>query len=171
MSTKIWFLNVGTIVPDNSKRRVWKACKKHGFVSAGQTPKDVTYICKLRRRDIICLYESTTGYLAIGKVMRPAVPVRRFKLEDGSTLHGKEFVNMGDDSDKGLFKNEFDERLCEYVAKIEWIKIADTPLYMNKDEEGFFAPRNTVKEIELESTMERLEEHFGIRFSDLIEQV
>jgi|GEM_PF-2168204 len=168
MSTqKIWFVNVGTIVPDDSKRRVWAACEKHGFVSTGQTPKDVTYICKLRREEIICLYESAIGYLAIGKVLRPAIPIRQFKLEDGSTLHNKEFVNMGDESDRGLFKNEYDERICEYVSKIKWIKIAYSPLYMRKQEVGFFAPRNTVKEIESIQTLKRLEKHFHIRFSDL----
>lgn len=165
---KIYFVNAGTIVPDKSNRRVLKACLLHGFVSAGQTPKDVTYICKLSVGDIVCLYESTVGYWAIGKVIRRAIPILQFRLQDKGTLHNREFVNMGNDIDKGLFKNAYDERICEYVVKVEWLRLGVKPLFIHQNEEGFFAPINTVFEINADATINRLSNYFEINLHDIV---
>ncbi|HRD58239.1 MAG TPA: hypothetical protein PK504_09335 [Ferruginibacter sp.] len=74
---------------------------------------------------------------------------------------------MGNDIDKGLFKNAYDERICEYVVKVEWLRLGVKPLFIHQNEEGFFAPINTVFEINADATINRLSNYFEINLHDI----
>lgn len=82
----IWFFNNGANVPNGDQSRNWEACKKYGFISAGQTKKDYTYARKPKTHDILCIYQSERGYVGIGIVERPAIPIRQFLLGNGTSL-------------------------------------------------------------------------------------
>ncbi len=160
----LWFANLGTVVPSGTTRRRWTACKEYGFISAGQTPLDVRYISKLIPADIICAYENGTGYKAIGKVLKKAIPILQFKLDNGKTLHNLPYINMGDANDRGLFQNDKDITKCEYVAKIFWYDLTPNSLWIPKGGKGFYAPRNTVAELKYKETKEEIEKHFKVKF-------
>jgi len=161
---KLWFANLGTVVPSGSTRRRWKACKEYGFISAGQTPLDVKYICKLSVDEVICAYENGTGFKAIGLVKERAMPILQFKLDNGKTLHNLPYINMGDNNDRGLFRNANDLTKCEYVARVHWYDLNPNPLWLPKGSKGFYAPRNTVADLKYKDTKERIERHFKIKF-------
>jgi hypothetical protein len=161
----LWFMNLGTVVPSGNTRRKWNACKEYGFVSAGQTTLDVRYISKLQPEDIICAYESKTGYRAIGRILKRAVPILKFTLNDGRTLHNLPYINMGDRNDRGLFQYDYDDTKCEYIASVHWFDITSNPLWIPKGGPGYYAPRNTVAELKYRETRVALENHFKLKFT------
>jgi len=162
----LWFFNIGTIVPSKNTRRQWNACREYGFVSAGQTSRDVQYACRLKRDDIICAYESGTGYIAIGQVQEKAIPILQFRLDDGRTLHNLPYINMGDKFDKGLFENANDINKCEYVAKVKWFDTSYLPLWIPKGSYGYYAPRNTTADLKhKDDTIKVIEQHFKVKFA------
>jgi hypothetical protein len=161
---KIWFANLGIVVPSQTTRRRWIACKEYGFISAGQTHLDVGYISKLAPKDIICAYESKAGFKAIGRVLEKAIPILQFKLDNGKSLRNLPHVNMGNIKDRGLFQNEGDMTKCEYVAKIFWYDLISNSLWIPKGRIGFYAPRNTVAELKYQETKEAIEKHFKVKF-------
>ena len=139
----LWCFNVGTVVPSGTKLRQWKACREYGFVSAGQTELDVLYAKKLKAKDVICAYESGTGFIAIGKVLKYPLPITQFKLPGQRTLRNLPYVNMGTINDHGLFENEGNDKICEHLALIQWYELTAEPLKINKKDYGYYAPRNT----------------------------
>lgn len=161
----IWFFNNGQTVPSGDNSRNWEACKTYGFVSAGQTQKDYTYARKPRTNDILCIYQSNVGYVGIGIVSRPALPINQFLLDDGKSLRNRPGIVMGDRRNHGLFHLEDDPVLCEQVIKVEWKVIDKEPLWIGKNEDGFFAPRATCKSLNEQSpTLKKIQEHFKVIF-------
>lgn len=161
----IWFFNNGQTVPAGDESRNWDACKTYGFISAGQTRKDYTYARKPRTNDILCVYQSQLGFVGIGLVSKPAIPINQFFLDDGKSLRNRPGIIMGDRRNHGLFHFEEDPILCEQVIKIDWKIIDIIPLRMKKEEDGFFAPINTCMPLYNESaTLKRLQVHFDATF-------
>ncbi|RYE55219.1 MAG: hypothetical protein EOP48_10665 [Sphingobacteriales bacterium] len=161
----IWFFNNGQTVPTGDESRNWNACKSYGFISAGQTKKDYTYARKPKTHDILCVYQSKVGYIGIGVVEKPALPINQFYLEDGKSLRNRPGIIMGDRRNHGLFHLEEDPILCEQVLRIEWKEVDKNPLWMEDDEPGFFARINTCFLLNNEpATLKRLQNHFDIIF-------
>ena len=164
INEKIWFANLGTIIRGKPDRRNWNACKEYGFISAGQTPKDVAYICKLGIGDVICAYESGSGYKTVGLIKEAAVPILQFRLEDGSTLHNLPYIDMNGDNDGGLFRNAENDAVCEYLAKVQWYDLNPNSLWIPKGGKGYYAPRNTIAKMDNDETIQAIERHFNIKF-------
>ena len=159
-----WFVNAGTVVPSGSQHRNWKACREYHFITAGQRSHFRDEILHLAPEDIICAYESGTGYLGIGKVLRGAVIVSEFRYK-GKTLHGLPFIKHSDPICKdGLFTNEFDEENAEYCAKVQWYNINPNPLWIPRDNNAFYAPVNTVAIMYRDATIRALQKHFDVFF-------
>ena len=147
----IWFFNTGSDVPNYDLSRNWEACKVYGFISAGQTKKDYKYARKPKTGDILCCYESKTGYVGIGIVEKPALPISQFKLQDGKSLRNRKFIVMGDRRNHGLFHKEEDPILSEQVIKVCWKEISRPPLKLKIEDYGFYAPINTCMPLNLQT--------------------
>jgi hypothetical protein len=161
----IWFFNNGQNVPDGDLSRNWEACKIYGFISAGQTKKDYTYARKPKTNDILCVYQSKIGFVGIGTVRRTAVPIRQFLYDDENSLRDKPGIIMGDRRNHGLFHLEEDPILCEQVLKVDWKVIDKNPLWMSKNEEGYFSQIATCVSLNSEhSTLLRIQSHFEVTF-------
>ena len=161
----IWFFNNGQKVPSGDKSRSWVACMRYGFISAGQTKKDYTYARKPKTKDILCIYQGKVGFVGIGLVQETAVPINYFKLDDGKSLRNREGIIMGDTKNHGLFHLNTDPVLCEQVIKVDWKEINKSPLWMGKEEDGYFAKRPTCLSLNSETdTLRRLQDHFNVKF-------
>ncbi len=161
----IWFFNTGSVVPDGDRSRNWEACKIYGFVSAGQTKKDCTYARKPKTKDILCCYESGMGYVGIGVVERPALPINQFKLADGKSLRNLPNIIMGGRRANGLFNKEEDPILCEQVLKVSWKVIDKTYLNLGRNDYGFYAPINTCMPLNDKcATLKVLQKYFKVEF-------
>ncbi|HMO61231.1 MAG TPA: hypothetical protein PKC39_01255 [Ferruginibacter sp.] len=116
---RLMFLNTGVFIYGYPNRRTWESNVAYGFVSAGQNPNSSKSLKKLRPGDIVCAYISREGFVGIGTIIDPAVPIGDF-LYDGNNLAGLMHINM--DPDDGLFANEGEPEFQEYAVRIRWIK-------------------------------------------------
>ena len=160
-----WFVNAGTVVPSGAQHRNWKACREYNFISAGQGKHFRDEILKLERDDIICVYESGTGYLGIGKILKKAVKVSEF-LYKGKTLHGLPYIKHTDPLCKnGLFTNELDDGDADYCAKVNWYNVNPNPLWIPRENEAYYAPLNTVAIMFRDATIKRLQTYYDVFFN------
>jgi hypothetical protein len=97
------------------------------------------------------------GYVGVGTVKEPAVPVRDFKVivngRDAPVLEAPlKAPQMGENTDN--------VDLCEYLVRVEWIKaVPRTEAYWEK---GLFALQHTACRLTSSFTIERLSQHFGL---------
>ena len=159
-----WFVNTGTVVPSGAKHRRWTACREYNFTSAGQGKQFRDEILKLEVDDIICAYESGTGYLGIGIVEEKGVMASKFKY-NGKTLHGMPFIAHTDAIyKKGLFTNETDPINADYLVRVNWYPVNTKPLRIPRNTSAYYAPLNTVAQLNKQPTIDKIKEHFGVDF-------
>lgn len=142
--------------------RRWEDAVRFGFVSAGHGPKYRDAIRRLERGNRIWVnVPGGTGYVGVGIVEEPAVPVRDFMVNDAEGRSvpileaGIACTDMGKDAD--------DPELSEYVARIRWLKTV--PLSQAVREPGLFGNQNCVaepKDPKWPYTIDRLKQKFGI---------
>ena len=149
-------------VGENDERN-WDDMVRFGFVSAGHGEK--------YRKAMENLFEGARvwaaipksrasggayGYVGVGTVTAPAVPVKDFDVEVGGVqvniLDSPELKapNMGWEAD--------DPEQCEYLARVEWIETR--PREDAVWEKGMFANQNVVAKLRQPFTLQRLDEVF-----------
>jgi hypothetical protein len=106
----VYYVNVG-----EGKHRSWEDCRKYGFLSAGQGVKWRDQICRLVKGDVVAAYLAKAGFVGIGIVEDPAVPVERFKFK-GRPLRNFRLVQPL------IYENAHDPERSEYVVSVRWVK-------------------------------------------------
>lgn len=175
------FMNVGEDPPNPPPNwigmRQWEACKKYGFMSAGQHPKFSTPLLNIEQADIIAAYITGSGYVGIGRITETAVPIKKFsfngktlsdfnidrrilddKLVNNETVEGMPLLR------KTLFRNAYNEK-TEFVIRVEWIETVTRATAYWERKQGLFAkPMIQCKLDGQPRTIQFLEDSFQIRF-------
>ncbi len=139
------------------EHRNWDDCRKYCFVSGGGD-KWYSQTLKLLSPDSrVFVHIPKTGYVGVGIVKEPAVPVKDFKV----IIDGQEMpiLNAPLAAPK-MGENAADSDLCEYLVRVEWIKAA--PRTEAHWEKGLFANQNTACRLTNSFTIERLSHHFKL---------
>jgi hypothetical protein len=147
-------------------RRNWEDCRHYGFVCGGGGKWYSQTLNLLFPGARVFVNIPKAGYVGVGIVKEPAVPVSEFKVDNsllvGSANSSGEAIalldaplqapNMGEHSD--------DPDLSEYVVRIDWIKaVPKSEAYWEK---GLFAIQHTACRLASRFTIERLSQHFGL---------
>lgn len=139
------------------EHRAWEDARRYGFVSAGQGRWYSNTLSLLfpGARVFACIPK--VGYVGVGTVRGPSVPVSEFRVE----VEGEETpileaplkaTNMSDNSD--------DPDLSEYLVAVDWMHT-----HSAKDafwEKGMFANQNSACKLRNQFTLERLAVHFDL---------
>ena len=160
------FVNVGSFIKKNennkSTRRGWKECKKFGFLAAGGVHEKGhgTYadgLKKLQPKEMVFAHltinETHKGYIAYGKVIEEAVPIRDFMVngipllecitDDGSPYKDK-YPTAQETAD--------DIKDCDWILKVNWIKVLSDDNIMNSNAQRPIVwhtiDKNTMRELE-----------------------
>lgn len=150
----------------DDEQRSWDDCRRYGFVSGGGGKFYSQKLNLLFPGSRVFVHIPKTGYVGVGIVKEPAVPVKDFKVTedilDGKVVTGSREIpilhapltapNMG--------KNSDDPNLCEYLVRVEWIRdVPRTEAYWVK---GLFANQNIACRLTNSFTIERLSQHFDL---------
>ena len=137
--------------------RNWDDCRKYGFVSGGQGKWYSQTLNLLSPGSRVFVNIPKTGYVGVGIVKEPAVPVKDFNV----TVEGKEIPILDAPLEAPkMGKNVDNLDLCEYLVRVEWIKAAPrTEAYWEK---GLFALQHTACRLTSSFTIEKLSQHFGL---------
>jgi hypothetical protein len=139
------------------ERRNWDDCRKYGFVSGGGSKWHSQTLKLLFPGSRVFVNIPKTGYVGVGTIKEPAVPVKDFKVmidgQETSILNAPLVAPKMDE-------NANDPDLCEYLVRVEWIKMVPrTEAYWEK---GLFAIQHTACRLTNSFTIERLSQHFGL---------
>lgn len=148
------------------EHRNWDDCRRYGFVSGGQGKWYSQTLKLLFPGSRVFVNIPKTGYVGVGVVREPAVPVKDFKVT-GDAAGGN--VTAGGDElpilraplvAPKMDDNADDPDLCEYLVRVEWIKaVPRTEAYWEK---GLFALQHTACRLTSSFTIERLSQNFGL---------
>lgn len=138
-------------------RRSWEDCQKYGFVSGGGTKWHSQTLNLLFPGSRVFVNIPKTGYVGVGTVREPALPVGEFQVTvDGKSMPILEAPHEAPDMGKGAN----DPAQCEYFVRVDWIKtVPRSEAYWEK---GLFALQHTACRLTNSFTIERLSKHFGI---------
>jgi len=143
--------------------RDWEEARKYGYVSGGGGRFYSQTLARLSPGDRVWVNIPGTGYVGVGVVEEPVVPIERFLVKgaNGQTMAitsvpGLAITQQSPD-------NAADPAKGEYMVRVRWLKTVDTAHAIK--ERGFFGNQNTVAKPRADSwrhTVERLKAGFGI---------
>lgn len=137
----------------NPEVRNWEDARAYGFVSAGGGPRQISPLQRLSPGDRVFTLVPGSGYVGVGLVRQPAVPITDFEV-DGTPLLELPLQSPALDRDRE------DADRCEHVVAVEWMRaVPEAEAYW---ERGMFAIPNTVCALRQRFTIERLAEHFEL---------
>lgn len=137
--------------------RTWEDCRRYGFISAGQGSWYSNTLKALEPGHRVFVYIPKTGYVGVGNVTAPAVPVRDFVVEvDGHPRPILEAPLKAPHMDE----NADDPETSEYVVRVDWIKTL--PESNPVREKGMFANQNSACRLTHTFTRETLLERFNL---------
>ena len=148
------------------EHRAWDDCRKYGFVSGGQGKWYSQTLKLLFPGSRVFVNIPKTGYVGVGVVKEPAVPVKDFKITedvmDGNVIVGSREISILHASlvAPKMDENADDPDLCEYLVRVEWIKAV--PRIEAYWEKGLFALQHTACRLTSSFTIERLSQHFDL---------
>jgi hypothetical protein len=148
------------------EHRNWDDCRKYGFVSGGGGKFYSQTLKLLFPGARIFVNIPQTGYVGVGIVKAPAVPVKDFKVME-------DVMNGGVVADRlempilnapliapKMNENADDLDLCEYLVRVEWVKaVPRAEAYWEK---GLFANQHTACRLTNSFTIERVSQHFEL---------
>ena len=141
--------------------RDWDEAIKYGFISAGGGPWYSGTLKLLEPDARIWVNVPGVGYVGVGEVLEPAVPIDEFLVMDGQ---GKRVALCSLPVKAARSKKGADDlEKAEYVVRVKWLKTV--PLSDAIKEKGFFGNQNSVakpKTPKWNHTVERLKKRFGI---------
>ena len=139
----------------------WEDARTDGFVSAGGGSWYTKTLGMLDVGDRIWVNVPGEGYVGIGEVTSPVVPVGDFKtLADDGALVPLAKVPL---EARGTFKHADDPDVRSYLVGVKWS--STVPVAEAVHEKGFFGNQNTVCRPRTKSwqhTVERLKQRFGV---------
>jgi hypothetical protein len=144
-----------------NQHRNWDDMRRYGFVSAGHGDKYRKAMGNLFEGGRVWAAIPGTGYVGVGEVTAPAVPIDDFDVEvDGKTVPilqaPLQAPSMGEEAD--------DPERSEYLARVDWL---DTrPREQAIWEKGMFANQNVVAKLRQPFTLQRLAEVFRVSTSE-----
>ena len=108
---QIWYVNVGEGVHRN-----WGDNVRYGYLGAGQGRRWSQSLSKLQTGNFCYAYLKGQGYVGFGRVLRPAVMIKDFRIQSDASLL--------DCPLKSIRANEHlnDPDKAEWAVAIEWIK-------------------------------------------------
>lgn len=137
--------------------RPWEDARTFSFVSAGGGKFYSQTMRSLPEGARIWVNVPGTGYVAVGKTLKPAV-----RFEDAKVLHDDSWVLLSGQALAGTYRHDGDieDDNAEWVVPVEWLDAKpEKEAYWTK---GMFASRHSACKLRQEFTLERLADHFGI---------
>ena len=146
--TGLTYVNVG-----EGDHRTWEDMRKYGFVSAGGRLTFIEDLQRLTPGDTILAYQKQAGYVGLGTVVEPAVPMNEFHVNAlpilDQALNARDFGHDADDLSR-----------CEHIARVKWIKTYS--ISEAKTFPGVFANQHVVCKLRQPATLAFLADHFPI---------
>jgi hypothetical protein len=136
----------------------WEDSQKYGFVSAGGGKWYVKTLEQLFPGARVFAMIPKKGYLGVGTVLEPAVPIKDYIVEDKA---GNKTPILNVDLKADFIKNNSgDAENCYYLVRIQWQKmLPENQAYWEK---GLSANQNSAFKLKNSFTMERLVKRFGL---------
>lgn len=149
---KTFYVNVG-----EGPHRTWDDCREYGFVCGGGGSFYSQTLRQLYPGAIVYANIPGVGYVGVGEVLEPAVPVTEFTV----VVDGRDTpVLQAPLKAPRLKEHAEDPEEYEYFVRVRWQKaVAREQAYRVK---GMFANQNTVCKLRNRFTLDRLREHFGV---------
>lgn len=141
--------------------RDWQEAVRYGYFSAGGGSWYTKTLSLLEPGGRIWANVPGTGYVGVGEVLEPPVPVDEFLVEDESgekvpiqslRVNAAKMRRYADDPER-----------AEYVVRVRWLKTV--PLAEAIKEKGFFGNQNSVARpvsATWDHTVERLKKRLGV---------
>lgn len=140
-----------------SPERSWDDAIKYGFVSGGGGSWYSRTLTQLTPGLRVWVHVPGRGYVGVGIVEAPSVPVEDFRVD----LDGTETPILSAPLNApAMGAHVGDEELDEYLVRIKWL--ATVPLDKAVWEKGFFANQNTACQLRRPEVIARLCDIFGI---------
>lgn len=144
-----------------SPDRDWEEARKYGFISAGGSIQ----LVKLERLSPgvrVWVYSPRAGYVGVGEVMAPAVPLLDFTVKDdeGET---RRLVDLPTRAAR-LTTSKWESRKTEYVVAISWQRTV--PVSEAVHDRAFFTNQNVVckpHSPRWDKTLSALKRAFGVK--------
>lgn len=131
------------------ENRSWKDACRYGFISAGGGRWYTGTLQQLFLGARVFVNIPRTGYVGVGVVKEPAVPVRDFLV----SLEGREMSLLEAPKNAAYLADRSDDpEHCEQAVRVEWIKTL--PREQAHWEKGMFANQNTVCRLRNRFTLE-----------------
>jgi hypothetical protein len=138
--------------------RSWDDARRYGYISAGGGRWYWQTLEMLSAGDRIWVKIPQTGYVGVGRVVEPAVPVKEFKVP---TPDGDRPALEVLKSAEHLRKTADDPERAEHFVRVQWLDTVPENEAFN--EVGLFGNQNTVCQPttpKWRHTVERLKQHF-----------
>jgi hypothetical protein len=139
--------------------RKWADAQKYGFISAGYGAWYTQTLSLLSPGDRVWVNIPKCGYVGVGRVTGPSVPLRDFRVQvDGIE---RPFLEVAE-ADYARASIDNDDQ-CEYFVPVEWLATRSTNEAIS--EVGFFGNQNTVcrpRTTKWDHTVKRLKTLFSI---------
>ena len=135
--------------------RSWADARKFGFLSASPSGSNIS-LNAVDAGDLIFCHVAGKGFLGIGLCTSEAVPIKDFKLDDGSLLVEAEWCDV--DQKEALNLG------TEQAVGIKWLKTVEFPEdgYWEKGLKALQIPVYTLSDT---TTFERVLLHFGVELN------
>lgn len=141
--------------------RMWDEAVKYGFFSAGGGYWYTKTLSLLEPGARIWANVPGLGYVGVGEVIEPAVPVDEFVVEDSA---GKKVpIQSLPIAAAKMWRYADDPEMTEYLVRVKWLKTVSIEKAIK--EKGFFGNQNSVARpiaARWEHTIERLKKRFRI---------
>ncbi len=125
----IYYFNVG-----EGSNRCWSDCRQYGFLSAGGGKMWGEQIKTFLAGDVVVAYLSGKGYVGIGKVTKPAITAKDFRV------NGKRLGEIALEQ-KGILDRADDPENAEYLVRVEWKTSCDASEAKWARKKGLFTSR------------------------------
>ena len=145
----------------HDERRQWGDARKYGFISGGGKAWYSKTLGMLSPGDRVWVNIPKQGYVGVGLVTEPAVPVDKFTVKDDSGNDVPITCVPLDASNMHAPNEPEDEK--EHLVRVEWVKAVAYEDAVK--EKGFFGNQNTVARPTAKAwrhTIDRLKMRFGI---------
>ncbi len=129
-----YYVSFGT-----GESRTWEDARKYGFISAGGGSWYIQTLKLLSPGDRVWVKDPGVGYLGVGRVLDPVVPVNEFKVKtEAGERPALEVLTTA----ARLRATAVDPDKAEHFVRVEWLDTVPEPEAIN--EIGLFGNQNTV---------------------------
>jgi hypothetical protein len=137
--------------------RTWEDCVRYGYISAGGGSWYSRSLQQLKVGTRIFAYIPKTGYVGVGVVSEPAVPVTDFRVHVGER---EVPILEAPLAAPALEEYARDPEKMEYAVRVDWIRTLEKQDAIS--ERGLFANQNSACRLTDRKTLETLIDRFGL---------